>query len=153
MDYIIDYEKLYFTKGNVEVLNYQITPVCMALFNQNEGACATVNLGTYCGNNTIMPKNCAFIDTNNNPGLDKYIKERGYGEPYTRFGGEVTAQSGFCTYPLFQFNESKLKELDPDGYETYESNYKEAFTKEQRKSQANFLSAFESPSEESLEKD
>ena len=73
MDYIIDYEKLYFTKGNVEVLNYQITPVCMALFNQNEGACATVNLGTYCGNNTIMPKNCAFIDTNN--GLLSSIEE------------------------------------------------------------------------------
>lgn len=69
----------------------------------------TVNLGGE------MPKDCAFIDTNNN-GKDilAWIVRHGFAVPTGR-----SASSGFCCYPEYRFRTSKLKEIDPDGYTRY----------------------------------
>lgn len=41
----------------------------------------------------------AFVDTNNFPDAEKFLKATGLGEPTGR-----TRQSGFCAYPLYAFN-------------------------------------------------
>ena len=41
-------------------------------------------------------KTQAFLDTNNNPGIDKFIEENGIGKPMY-----VSQRSGFCQYPLY----------------------------------------------------
>ena len=121
----------------VKVSFYTANPVCMAfaLFTQeHEPYCtATVFLDDTIGNDTIMPKGCAFIDTNNLPDMEEMLIEAGIAEPYKRFGEPVMGYSGFCAYPLMQFNLEKLKELDPDGYRLYEANYKGAFEKTRNK--------------------
>lgn len=49
----------------------------------------------------------AFVDTNNNGfwGCEDFIKKNGLGT----FTG-ITADSGFCTYPLYRFDISKFTE-------------------------------------------
>lgn len=110
---------------------YTANPVCMAfaLFTQDhEPYCtATVFLDDTIGNDTIMPKGCAFIDTNNFPDMVETLFRAGIAEPYKRFGEPVIGYSGFCAYLLMQFNLEKLKELDPEGYRVYEDHYKPAF--------------------------
>lgn len=46
----------------------------------------------------------AFVDTNNNPWAEKFIKDNGLGEPTGR-----VVQSGWCSYPLYRFNLKKLR--------------------------------------------
>ena len=53
---------------------------------------ATTNLGIK------LPKGFAFVDTNNFRDAATIIPNEGIG----RFAGE-TAQSGYCTYPLYEF--------------------------------------------------
>lgn len=132
----------YFNKGDLKVSFYPSNPVSMALFSVKAGemqGVATVNLqasmGPTIGNETVMPRSCAFLDTNNNPGIDEYLTEIGLGEVYTRWNfvrnrnEPVVGYSGFCEYPLFQFNEEALKKIDPQGFEEYIAQYKEAFDK------------------------
>ena len=71
----------------------------------------SVNLGTKA------PDYCAYVDLNNMPELEKFIEENDLGE----FTG-LTQRSGFCEYPLYMFNVDKLRELCPDGMNTYEAN-------------------------------
>lgn len=69
----------------------------------------TVNFSHLC------EKNHAFIDTNNNgQQILSWIVRNGLAVPTG-----VTTQSGFCTYPEYRFREDRLREIDPDGYETY----------------------------------
>lgn len=71
----------------------------------------TVNLGDK------VPDFCGYVDTNNMPELEKFLVDNDIGE----FTGFVQ-RSGFCVYPLYMFNVDKLRELCPDGMETYEMN-------------------------------
>ena len=71
----------------------------------------TVNLGE------CVPDFCGYIDTNNMPELERFLEENDIGE----FTGFVQ-RSGFCVYPLYMFNVDKLRELCPDGMETYETS-------------------------------
>ena len=41
----------------------------------------------------------AFVDTNNCPWAEEFIKENNLGVPMN-----YIARSGFCTYPLYRFN-------------------------------------------------
>lgn len=66
------------------------------------------------------PDCCGYIDTNNMPELEQFIKDNDLGE----FTG-ITRRSGFCEYPLYLFNEDKLRELCPDGMKTYEDACKQ----------------------------
>lgn len=57
-------------------------------------AVLTVNLGT-----KLSGENMAYIDTNNFPEAEQFIKENNLGEPTG-----ITRQSGFCEYPLYNLN-------------------------------------------------
>jgi hypothetical protein len=73
------------------------------------------------------------LDTNNYPGIDAYLVKNNLAEPYKRFGSVVTAQSGFCEYPLYKFNEEVLKKVVPqEDIEKYEASYDEGFKNAQR---------------------
>jgi len=51
-----------------------------------------------------LPMNQAFVDTNNFPGGPALIKQLGIGK---RIAG--SAVSGFCSYPLYEFDEEALR--------------------------------------------
>ena len=53
----------------------------------------TVNLGEK------LPDDMAYVDTNNLPNAEEFIRENNLGEPVGHL-----RQSGFCTYPLYKFN-------------------------------------------------
>lgn len=61
----------------------------------------------------------ATIDTNNNgQNILKFLEANGFGQcsPYA-------VSSGFCTYPIFKFNEEKIKEIDPKTFAEYQKAY------------------------------
>ena len=58
----------------------------------------TVNLGDK------LPANCAYIDTNNNgQQIVEWLMKNNLGKPTGRYGF-----SGFCSYPLFEFDMDEL---------------------------------------------
>lgn len=57
----------------------------------------TVNLGW------PLPDNYAFIDTNNNDWAEKFLKKNKIAEDTGK-----RCSSGYCTFPLFVFNEDVL---------------------------------------------
>jgi len=63
----------------------------------------TVNIPDAC---LPSPETDAFIDTNNSPWLKKFLKENGIAKPLG-----FNAYSGFCEYPAYRFDLSKLSEL------------------------------------------
>ena len=69
-------------------------------------------------------KNAVYMDTNNYPWINEFL-EKGVAVD-TGF----TKRSGFCEYPLFQFDENWLKSLKPvvadRTYDTYEKKYNSA---------------------------
>lgn len=82
----------YANNGNLAVL----------LDSPTEGpfATITVNLGK-------LPKGFAYVDTNNCPWAETFIKENKLGT----FAG-ATRQSGYCIYPLYKFDLTKLPKGD-----------------------------------------
>ena len=84
---------------------------------------ATVNLPSFASGicEFIGIKNAAYMDTNNFPWINEFV-EKGIAVD-TGF----TKKSGFCEYPLFQFDESWLKSLKPIStdrtYDTYEEKF------------------------------
>ena len=85
------------------------------------------------GNITVnlvdVPKYCGYIDTNNMPEMEKFIKDNDLGE-FTGF----TLRSGFCEYPLYVFNVDKLRELCPEQMEKYENSIGSSKEKQEEKS-------------------
>ncbi len=75
-------------------------------------ATITKNFGEFIGQ-----KNCAYIDTNNCPFADQLI-EQGFA-----VDTGLTKQSGYCTYPLWKFNEDFLRSIDPKLYEMYSNEF------------------------------
>ncbi len=75
---------------------------------------ATVNIS-----HTPAPDYCGYLDTNNLPTIEKFVRENDLGEPTG-----VVGFSGYCTYPLYKFNADKLRELCPEDMAIYEENLK-----------------------------
>lgn len=57
----------------------------------------TVNLGGKCN------KDCGYVDVNNNPGIEEFIRNNNLGEPTCRI-----RQSGFVVYPEYRFNMEEI---------------------------------------------
>lgn len=53
----------------------------------------------------IMGEDTAFVDTNNNPDAEEFIKKYSLGTPLG-----ICVSSGFCRYPAYKFNLKKLCE-------------------------------------------
>ena len=65
----------------------------------------TVNISTA----STSGSNCAFVDTNNNPWIIEYIEANELGKPTGRY-----ASSGYCQYPEYEFDLSKMNEGQPN---------------------------------------
>lgn len=113
----------------IDILAYQSDKLVMGLQlierkSRDPYATVSVNLGECYRPQTFVPCHATFIDTNNNP-ISKLqdLFEKTGAEPHTVFGEPYYKASGFCTYPLYDFNAEKLKEFDPKGFEDYEKGY------------------------------
>ena len=60
----------------------------------------TVNLGEE------LPDDCAYVDANNMPGVEDWLKDNGLAEPLAK-----QRQSGFCMYPLYKFDIAKIRSI------------------------------------------
>ena len=74
----------------------------------------TVNFHEFIG-----MKNCAYIDTNNCPFANEILKTG-----IARDMG-VTKQSGYCTYPLWEFDRRFLEQIGGETYQLYSDKYDE----------------------------
>lgn len=72
----------------------------------------TVSFGEFIG-----VKNCAYIDTNNNPFAEQLLQ---YG--IAQQTGSYK-ESGFCSFPLWQFNEDFLHAIGGKNYKEYSDAY------------------------------
>jgi hypothetical protein len=92
---------------------YKVTPmvysyhygggIAIELIEVKEGepfACLTVNLPSYS-----HKENCAFVDTNNCSWAIDFLEEHKLAKP-TGFMG----MSGFCIYPEYEFDISKMQD-------------------------------------------
>ena len=84
--------------------------LAVVLENKDFQADITVNLIDYPTN-----KDCAFIDTNNAPWAEKFLQENQIAQPTDRY-----AMSGFCTYPEYRFDMTKLKDYQDESDEDME---------------------------------
>ena len=75
-------------------------------------AVLTVSFGEFIG-----MKNCAYIDTNNCDFADQ-LQSQGLASDTGFYKA-----SGFCKYPLWQFEEGTLREIDNDVYQKYSDAY------------------------------
>lgn len=77
--------------------------LCIELISPIEGPFArlTVNIAD---SDLFANENRAFVDLNNCPWVEDFIEENKLGE----FVG-IWGSSGFCTYPLYEFDLGKLK--------------------------------------------
>ena len=53
-----------------------------------------------------VPADCAYVDTNNLPWVEKFIVENKLG-----YFTHMVGHSGFCTYPLYHFDMERIREL------------------------------------------
>ena len=60
-------------------------------------------------------RQCAFIDTNNVKYAEKFLQENKIAQPTGRY-----AISGFCTYPEYRFDMTKLKSYEDESDEDME---------------------------------
>lgn len=75
--------------------------LAIVLDSPTEGPFATLTVNL----ESKLPANYAFVDTNNCPWAEQFIREHKLGKPTGMVG-----YSGYCTYPLYEFDMSKLGE-------------------------------------------
>lgn len=75
--------------------------------NKELEECLTVNI-----KDTPVNDDCAFIDTNNVEWAEDFLKENQIAKPTGRYG-----YSGFCSYPEYCFDMSKLKDYEDENEE------------------------------------
>ena len=76
--------------------------LAIVLDSPTEGPFATLTVNL---DGPKLPTNYAYVDTNNCPWAEQFIKHRNLGKPTGMVG-----YSGYCTYPLYEFDMSKLGE-------------------------------------------
>ena len=77
----------------------------LALMLQTEQDGVTEDYATITVNfsDELLSPNQAYLDTNNMPEVEKFIEDNRLGKPTGR-----TKVSGFCTYPLYEFDLFRL---------------------------------------------
>jgi hypothetical protein len=109
--------------------------MCLDLEKEDGTPYATISkcFGNFYRDETFVPNCSTFIDTNNCPQfMLQPVFEALDAHPRTVFGSPYTIQSGFCEYPIYDFNPKKLEEYDPEGFKAYQKEYSENFSIEQR---------------------
>lgn len=78
----------------------------MLSYEEHEGwgpyAVITKNIDPYTGDN-LQSDTRAFLDTNNCKGIEAFVVENDLATPLG-----ISARSGYCTYPLYEFNLEKF---------------------------------------------
>lgn len=92
--------------------NLAVQLYCDGEYGLESFAILTKNFGEYIG-----MKFCAYIDTNNCQFADQLLQQG------IAIDTGLTKQSGFCKYPLWQFNEEFLKAVDEEKYRLYSEEY------------------------------
>ena len=88
---VLAYRNTYYGNGNLAI----------QLFTEIEPfATLTVNLNSA---KEKLPVNQAYVDINNCPWAEEFIAENKLGKATGKY-----KSSGFCTYPLYEFDLSKL---------------------------------------------
>ena len=82
-------KKSYWENGNLAI----------TLFEPHEGPYATLTVNL----SKKLPKNQAYVDTNNCYWAEDFIKKNGLGKPLGEYG-----VSGWCRYPLYEFDLDKI---------------------------------------------
>ena len=117
---VIKYDK-------IRVVHYSSLALGLVLEREENGCdvneVVSYNPGNCAGNMSVIRKYCAVLNTEGCPSIEKFIKKYKLGKPYKRFGSPVF----LFDRPLYELNEKKLKELDPEGCEEYEKHYDEIF--------------------------
>ncbi len=85
--------------GNLAVIAYEADGDCLEPF-----ATLTVNLAEWA---YLLQRNQAFVDTNNCPGIDRWLTRHGIATPTG-----LNAYSGYCEYPMMTFNLDRLNSKD-----------------------------------------
>jgi len=85
-------------KVSVESYQNNGTLALMLVYDNDDSDVITVNL-----NSLFQSKSMAFLDTNNYPDIERWIRQNGLG-----IAMNVSERSGFCSYPLFSINLSAL---------------------------------------------
>ena len=100
---------LEFMNKRIKVVAFKTTyntndNLAVVIENEDFEEVLTVNLKDIPTN-----KNCAFVDTNNVFWAEKFLKDNGIAQPTGRYG-----TSGFCSYPEYNFDMSKLKDYEDE---------------------------------------
>lgn len=85
---------------------YDYSKTLAVMANNDDGSpygVATVYLE---GQSENLPRDCAFVDTNNWPDVVELLEKEGLAEEI-----EEAGVSGFCVYPAMKFNLDRIKEL------------------------------------------
>lgn len=93
---------------------YHSERICLGLVTEEDGYPEPFADLTVCID-APTPNYCGYLDTNNLPGVEKFVTENGLG----KFTG-LTAGSGYCEYPLYLFDAEKLRKLCPEQMADYE---------------------------------
>ena len=117
---IVDYNgtKVYF---EISDYHYDHSVMALSLFSADDNepyATLSVNLPEH---DPLKP-NQTFIDTNNCFGAEAFLESLDGAKKVTVNGIPVTERSGYCTYPLYEFDENLLRQLDAPGYEEHLKN-------------------------------
>ena len=86
---------------------YDYSKTLAVMANNDDGSpygVATVYLE---GQSENLPRDCAFVDTNNWPDVVELLEKEGLAEELEDEAGV----SGFCVYPAMKFNLDRIKEL------------------------------------------
>lgn len=75
-----------------------------------EGPYATITVNLPDRQSACLRKNYAFVDTNNCPWAPEFIEKYDLG-----LDTGLVGYSGYCEYPLYEFNLDKLKQIEADG--------------------------------------
>lgn len=77
--------------------------LAITLDSPTEGPFATLTVNL----NEKLPSNMAYVDVNNCPWAPKFIAEYELGKPTGSY-----RPSGFCVYPLYEFDQDALAEIE-----------------------------------------
>lgn len=104
-----------------DFMGEKITIPGIQLYEETEEGLEPFALITKSFGEFIGMKNCAYVDLNNCPFAAKFL-ELGYAKDTS-----LTKHSGFCEYPLWQFDENEefLQEIGGEEYEKYSHQYDE----------------------------
>ncbi len=77
--------------------------LALQIYNMEDGPIATMTVWLPHDSNIAPKEGQAYIDTNNCPWAEDLIEKLGVGE-----NTELIGFSGYCIYPLYQFDMEKL---------------------------------------------